>query len=294
MNNTFPIPVTWCPLYFENGYSETYKIEVSARNGLPPLAQFRIIRKIIKEVRKTALLPSFWISIESPGLWYLQELRRFFNDTWESVAILPAGKEPRCEDFKSKAYTYNALAFPPKFLTGRIPLLHSLKPAQLRILQALTRTHVAAVIELSSLSCYSQAQTHRLVRKLAQKDLIRPKKNGKYDAWEITMKGIREVYRSWKVLPGFSTAAACCEQKFAGWRHRRVSRLWARTLKTSWGKNVQIWESWSEVNLLGIYPDSIAWGTYNGYEVLFWLEVEAGKLSHVEIHRTYQYRLYQA
>jgi hypothetical protein len=294
LRKDFPIPVTWCPVYHEDGYAETYRIDVSAKIGLPPLAQFKIIRRIIQGVRKHALLPHFWISVDSPGQWYLKELKRFFYDTWECVAILPTGAKPRREDFHSQIYTYNALAFPPRFLMGQTPLRYSLKPGELRILQSLARTRVAAAIELSSLSGYSPEHTRHLARHLTRKDLIKRKKNGKYDAWEITRKGVQEVYRSWKTMPDFSTKAVCSEQKFTGWRHRRVSRLWARTLKTSWGTNVQIWESWSEVNLGGIYPDSIAWGTYDGHEVLFWLEVETGKHSHDQIQMKYKYRFNRA
>jgi predicted transcriptional regulator len=291
MSKDHPIPVTWYPLRFEDGYAETYRIDVSSRSGLPPLAQFKIIRRIIHEVRKHALLPHFWISVDSPGQWYLKELKRFFYDTWNCcVAILPVGKEPRREDFQIQVHTYNAVAFPPKFLIGQTPLRYSHKYAELRILQSLARTRLASAIELCSLSGYSLQHTRYLARQLAQKDLIRRKKNGKYDAWEITRKGIQDVYRSWKTMPGFPTKAVCSEQKSAGWRHCRVSRLWARTLETSWGTSVQIWESWSEVNLGGIYPDSIAWGTYNGHEVLFWLEVETGGHSRAQIQMKYKYR----
>jgi hypothetical protein len=43
-----------------------------------------------------------------------------------------------------------------------------------------------------------------------------------------------------------------------------------------------------------MYPDSIAWGIYNGHEVLFWLEVEAGHHSHDQIQMKYKYRFNQA
>ena len=294
MRKSIQIPVTWSPLFTGDGYIEAYKINISAKVGLPPLAQFKILCRIIREVTKYALFPHFWISVDAPGQWYLNELKRFFYNTWNYVAILQSGKKPRQEDFQSQVYKYNALAFPPTFLMGDPPTRLSITPGEFRVLQSLARARVAAAIELCSLSGFSWRYTRRLTQQLSQKDLVRRKKNGKYDAWEITRKGIKEVYRSWKTMHNFNTKLVCSEQKFAGWRHRRVSRLWAMTLRTSWGSSVQIWESWSEVNLGGIYPDSIAWGTYNGKEVLFWLEVETGKHSSGRIQMKYKYRFNKA
>jgi hypothetical protein len=292
------IPVTWSPLFCGNGYIEAYKINVSANVGLPPFAQFKILCRIIREVDKYTPFPHYWISVDAPGHWYLNELKRFFYHTSNIVAVLQSGKKPREEDFQSRVYSrYETLAYPPTFLTGDLPMRLSIPPGEFRVLQSLARVRLAAAIELSSLSGFTWRNTRSIAQKLSQKGLIRRKKNGKYEAWEITRRGIREVYRSWKTMYNFNTKRVCCEQKFAGWRHRRVSRLWARTLRTSWGSRVQIWESWSEVNLGGIYPvggiypDSVAWGNYNGKEVLFWLEVETGKHSHGQIQRKYQYRL---
>lgn len=288
------IPVTWSPFFTGNGYLAVYKIDVSARVGLPPFAQFKILRRLIREVEKYALSPRFWISVDTPGPWFLNELKRLFSDTWCYVTILESGRKPRKEDFQNGEHGFNALAFPPPFRTGDRPGRFSMTPREFRVLQSLARARLAAAIELSSLSGITNSYTRALTQQLCQKNLIRRKKNGKYDAWEITRNGIQEVYRSWKTIQGFNTKSIVGEQNRAGWRHRRVSRLWAMTLKTSWGSSVRIWESWAEVNLGGAYPDSIAWGTYDGKEVLFWLEVESGKRSHDRMQKKYQWKFNKA
>ena len=53
--------------------------------------------------------------------------------------------------------------------------------------------------------------------------------------------------------------------------------MWPLWLRKSWGSYIELWECWTETYLKpGGYPDALAWGKYNGEEMLFWLEVDTG------------------
>jgi hypothetical protein len=64
-------------------------------------------------------------------------------------------------------------------------------------------------------------------------------------------------------------------------RHRRTARLWPEWLRQALPQ-AEIWTGWTEVNCAGRFPDALAWGSYQGYETLFWLEVERGGASRVQ------------
>ena len=61
--------------------------------------------------------------------------------------------------------------------------------------------------------------------------------------------------------------------------------MWPAWLRSAWPDRATIWAGWSEVFLGGSRPDSLAWGLLDGRETIFWLEVESGNRSKVEIAR---------
>jgi hypothetical protein len=67
--------------------------------------------------------------------------------------------------------------------------------------------------------------------------------------------------------------------------------MWPEWLKKSYGVSMELWDCWTEIYLKpGGYPDALAWGRYNGEEMLFWLEVDTGHMGYITMIRKYQHR----
>jgi hypothetical protein len=47
----------------------------------------------------------------------------------------------------------------------------------------------------------------------------------------------------------------------------------------------EIWAGWSEVACGRSRPDALCWGQLDGYETLFWLEVESGNRARARLQR---------
>jgi hypothetical protein len=76
-------------------------------------------------------------------------------------------------------------------------------------------------------------------------------------------------------------------------RHRRTARLWLAWLRRAWPW-AKVWAGWSEVACGRVRPDALCWGRLGDQETLFWLEVEGGNLSRVEMKRRTLRRVNQA
>ena len=71
-----------------------------------------------------------------------------------------------------------------------------------------------------------------------------------------------------------------CHVRKASERHKHTARLWQAWIERAWPAHAVIWAGWSEVGLPGRRnPDGLSWGTLDGQDTLFWLEVESGHTS---------------
>ena len=78
-------------------------------------------------------------------------------------------------------------------------------------------------------------------------------------------------------------------------KHRRIARQWLAWVSRAWS-HAEIWTGWSEVYIkrLTATPDALAWGRLDGWETLFWLEVESGHCSREVLQTKLSRRLCQA
>jgi hypothetical protein len=107
--------------------------------------------------------------------------------------------------------------------------------------------------------------------------LAKKQESDRIPEWRLMRHGISKSLRSWGVakgvrFPGYK------ERKLNVSRHRRVTRIWLEGCKKTWSQ-VEIWTGWSEVTFNNFWPDALAWGKLDGFETLFWLEVESGHRS---------------
>jgi hypothetical protein len=289
---TKPLPLIWQPIQHDAHWLDIFQYPISAQDGFPPTAQLEVVREIAKRLEKIRPRAAIWVSVSSPGCWYLNELRRL-RYTYPPIAIMPAGKKPVVNDFSSIPFHQKAL-FPPDFPLVRFNAEEFTRKAhtELTVLRVAARLGKASAKEIAAQSGISRAYASRMLVGLEQNALVERALVGKYAGWKITRQGIVMAHRSWNIPAGISFAAFRREQRYAGYRHRRVARLWPAWLKAAF--RVKIWSAWSEPSLRPGYPDSLAWGFWLGQEMLFWLEVDTGKKNQHELRHIYTRRWKQA
>lgn len=291
------LSIKWDPLVLTDRPDvqiDVFKHSLSALDGLPPYPQARIIDLISNRLKKARTHPCLWVSVESPGSWFLEELKRLVKYRIPTL-ILPAGEVPRSTmEFEPHAVPHYDEQ-PEYPFTNRHYNSDSfgLKAGQMRVLRILARCRTAHTREITSLSGFSETYVRGLLKGLQGHKLVKWNKIGKYYGWEIGREGLRVAQRSWNIPKSVHFARYRHEFRYAGEKHRRVARMWRSWLEKAYRK-VEIWECWTEVPVHYGIPDALAWGTHHGCEMLFWLEVDTGHNSRKVMERNYGRRLYDA
>lgn len=173
------------------------------------------------------------------------------------------------------------------------PIQYGIKKSALRVLQILARLKTAYRPEVASLAGFSESHVRYLLKQLQAENLIEYRQIGKYEGWAIRTKGLRLAHRSWHIPKGVHFSKHRGEFRYAGERHRRVSRRWQAWLEAAY-PSIKIWESWTEVPMQYGIPDALAWGHTGRHELLFWLEVDSGHSSRKVMKRNCFRRLQNA
>ena len=283
------LPLTWQPIKHDRYMLDVFQYPISSQDGLPPTAQLEVIREIARRLVKMRRNAGLWVSVSAPGSWYLNELRRLRGYSFPAIAIMPAGKKPTLNDFSDIPFHAESLS-PPKIPLERFEVdqLSQKARTELTVLRTVARLGQASAKEIAAQSGISRAYASRMLVVLEMKALVERVQVGKYAGWAVTRQGIIMAHRSWNIPPGVSFASFRREQRYAGYRHRRIARLWPAWLRTA--HRTKIWAAWSEPSLRPGYPDSLAWGLWLGRETLFWLEVDAGKKNRHELRHLYTRR----
>jgi hypothetical protein len=113
--------------------------------------------------------------------------------------------------------------------------------------------------------------------------------------WQITKKGISIALRSWGLPPNYYFPERKEFRTPPDGKHRRIARQWPAWVSRAWS-HAEVWTGWSEVYIkrLAATPDALAWGRLDGWETLFWLEVESGHCSREVLQTKLSRRLGQA
>lgn len=296
----------WVSLELPGGWSDTFIFRATLTDGLPPADYARIIRSLISPVLKLRKSASLWVqcvksrtghnrkAVESfgEGRWFAQEMRQALWGLPAPVAVTSDAVQPQIWDFSFFPWVdHESLPRPPSaepYLKGK-----SLSLSELGCLQVLARADCAYTAEVASLANISLTTARNALRSLEERGHVQQMKAGKYPFWKIRRSGLSVALRSWGLPPG----CAFSDRKERGWpackerersprkkrrssagRHRRTARLWPAWLRQAWPQ-AQIWTGWSEVPCGRRRPDALCWGRLDGYEALFWLEVEGGNSS---------------
>lgn len=291
------LALEWTPSYPTNRQDVVLDIfwhHISYKDGLPPYAQARIIDLIVNQLIKARPHPALWVSVETPGNWFYSELKRLVKFKIP-MTIQPAWKPVVLErHFSSPIQPTHIQEGDAPFLAPCFdPKEYGIKRPALRILQILARLKTAHRPEIASLAGFSESHVRNLLKQLQEKGLIERRQIGKYEGYAIRTKGLRIVHRLWHIPKGVHFTKYRGEFRYAGERHRRKARMWRAWLEKAY-PDIEIWESWTEVPIQRGIPDALAWGTHQGKEMLFWLEVDSGKSSGKTMQRIYSGRIAQA
>ena len=299
----------WHSLPLNGGWSDTFVYRLSSNNGLPPVDYANAVRRVVPPLLKLRHSASLWIAVESPpgGTWYTEQVRRTLHGISAPVAVTNGICDPpQLNDFSFYPWTERIQSPPPPQAENPVP--EDILANELRCLQVLARLEQAYTIEVASLVGCSRPTARKALKALRERDLLDyfPESGRvRYPYWEIRRRGVSLALRSWGISAGVSFPRRK-ERRYGGkkrdhdkkvlyvgGRHRNTSRLWPAWLRAAWPDRGTIWAGWSEVFLGGVLspskggsrPDALTWGLLDGRETIFWLEVESGNRSKVEIAR---------
>jgi len=276
----------WVSLEYEDGFTDTFIFHVDSMNGLPPFGYRPLLQRLVAELNKKRRGASLWIRIDSPGDWYLMEIKLAMRRGLSIPYSVTRAEE--VPDFRSFSFCPTLYPLPQKRPPAIENGLAGITQEQIKCLQVLVRTRKGTVDEIASLTGLSEKITGNTVEELqdnnqavfklgekTQKDKSKPKEMDPYPMWHPTRPGMSIALRSW----GASRQLAFSGIKemnshLIGTAHRTTSRRWPAWLRSAY-PHAEIWSGWSETKMPGIsvYPDALAWGKIQGYETLFWLEV---------------------
>ena len=297
------VPVIWEPTRYLSGWLDTFRYPVNSCDGLPPSARAEAILGVMKQLKKYRRYPSLWVTVDSPGKWYITELRfALLVGGRQPIAVTAAGKEPSYSRFSGSPGIYSVKPSVPEFPMSVFDefSMPQKEKAKLQILRALARMSIAGTKEIASTAGYSHTYMRKLLPELVREGYVRYHENGvkekriKVPVWEIRRPGIQYAQQSWNIPDNLRFKGIRVEQKYAGQKHRKMARMWWAWLKEAYGSDYEIWQTWTEPSIANTHPDALAWGSYQGVETLAWLEVESGKKSGARIVKDIVDRYIQA
>ena len=291
------LPLEWTPIYpmdRKDVVFDIFKHSLSYKDGLPPYAQARIIDLLVNRLIKSRRYPALWISVEGPGDWFRYEIKRLIK--YRIPMTVQSARKTSVHErefYQSIRPTYLREGDVPILAPRFEPVEYGIRESALRVLQVLARLKTAYRPEIASLTGFSESHARNLLKQLQAENLIERKKIGKYEGWAIRTKGLSLAHRSWNIPKGVHFTKYRGEFRYAGERHRRVSRRWRAWLEAAYPR-IEIWEGWTEVPLFDGIPDALAWARKGEREILFWLEVDSGHSSEKVMMRNYSRRFQNA
>jgi hypothetical protein len=302
------------------GWTDTFIFSMQHDAGLPPDDYAQLLRKLTWQLNKLRHGASIWVQVDGPGMWYAKEVRRVLRGVNLPIAVTLSGvSQPELESFNLIPYTIKVPSGPPPLAEGWY--LGDLSRKQLDCLRVLARLQKGYTKEIASLLGCGIYKARRMLRVLVEKgyalyitDFVKPARpkqmirfGGKefgcsmpgekkrYPFWQITKKGTSIALRSWGLPPNYYFPERKEFRTPPDRKHRRIARQWLAWVKKAWS-HAEVWTGWSEVYIkrLAATPDALAWGRLDGWETLFWLEVESGHSSREVLRKKLSRRLWQA
>jgi hypothetical protein len=285
-----------------NKWTDTFILPVYHDMALPPWDLAEAVKTVIPVLRKLRRGASVWVPVIAPGSWYFDEVKYVLRDASLPVAVTRGrDRPPGILDFSRPPAIYDAPC------RGGVPVDRSpaanLSEKALHSLLVMARLTAAYTNEVAS-SCMledracrkalwelekqgyveyhkgdTQIDSHlSTVRQTSNKG---KKKDGDiWPYWRIRRPGLSASLRAWGIPAGSVFGYRSEKNRLLDSIHRRRSRQWPKWVSKALS-HANIYAGWSEVGVPGLKanPDALAWGILEGFETLFWLEVESGHSS---------------
>ncbi len=193
----------WESLALPGGWSDTFILQISPGDGLPPGDYACAIRSLASPVLRLRKSASLWVQVEGEGRWFVQVLREGLRGIKMPVAVTNAYDRPQLWDFSFSPWTSRHPSPGPPMA---VPYLEeeSLSQRELRCLQVLARADCAFTAEVASLAGLSLVAARISLRELAERKLVDQLKGKEYPHWKICRSGLSMTLRSWGLPPGQS------------------------------------------------------------------------------------------
>ncbi len=252
--------------------------------GYPPAEVADTIRDAFKPIAKTWPYINLWVPVvhERPEMkWFRAEIRRGLWGLGRAYAVT-RGAHISLSSFSMPPSTVYAPTPPRRAATRYRPV------DRMDALFAMARMRLARQDELAAVLGEEELDIPHLFGEgfLAEKRVQRAENRGRgkgvlqEDVYvEIRRKGLILVREQWGLTPGHLPPRELTRN--SGRVHLHISRMAPRIVRMNWGDRVEIYGGWSEPKLSYtlVRPDALVWGTWDGAETLFWLEVESGHRS---------------
>jgi hypothetical protein len=294
---------------FPHKWTDTFIFPVRHDQALPPWNYAEVVKTVIRALRRSRRSPSLWVPVMAPGKWYFEEVKFALRNASIPVAVTNGRTVPQILDFSNFPGMYGAPCSGGE--PTEVPLISDLKKHALRTLLAMARFTTAYNNEIACNLMISEDTSRTALKTLAELGYVEyhpndgnidahlpsytggstdrrrksKKWNGEYwPYWKIRRPGISAALRAWGVPAGIEFNYRRERTHLLNSRHRRRSRQWPKWISMGL-PYAEIYAGWSEVSIfgLGTRPDALAWGSINGAETLFWLEVETSNFSRTRL-----------
>jgi hypothetical protein len=282
-------------------WTDTFIFPVHYNRALPPWDYVDVVNTVVPTLIKMRRGASLWIPVTSPGRWFFEEVKYALRNAPVAVAVTKGYSQPTILDF-SKPPGIFEVPCPGGVHVDEDSIL-DLSEREVHSLLTMARFSVAYTNEVAS-SCLMEDRACRTaLRALETREFIeyhehdtnidshlssvrqKASKGEKRDKdiwpyWRIRRPGISAALRIWGVPSGSVFINRSERNRLLDSIHRRRSRQWPKWVSTAYPHG-EIYTGWNELGIPGLKanPDALAWGTLQGTETLFWLEVESGHSS---------------
>lgn len=296
----------WITLPFEGSWTDTFIFRIDARACLPPFEYAPLLERMAAQTLIKRPCASIWVQVDSPGEWYVAEVKRSLAGLKLPYGVTRVGDELNYLDFSVPPELLHSPSQHPPIVEEKLP---SISQEEVRCLQALGRMRKGNELDIASLAGLSVDITQNILTSLEKKKLVvhktspkvkrdksKPAQMDLFPLWHTKSRGLSLALRSWGVPKGTEFSARTEENlQQIGTEHRHIARAWPAWLRSAWSQ-AEIWTGWSEVQLpdTSVIPDGLAWGRIQEYETLFWLEVGDEHKSRKQIREITAKRLQQA
>jgi hypothetical protein len=282
-------------------WTDTFVFPIRHDQALSPWDYAGVVKTVIRILSRSSARPSLWVPVLSPGTWFFNEVKHALRKASIPVAVTQGYTLPQVLDFSKPPGIYDAPCLRKESAEDQTTA--NLPENALRSLLVMSRFTAAYTSEVACNLMLRMRVTRNALQQLANLDLIEYHPNdgdinkhllssrenpgvkarkgimwtGKYwPYWRIRRAGISAALRAWGVPVGESFPDRLEKYRLPNSPHRSRARQWPKWVSRAL-PHAEIYAGWNEVSIPGLKscPDGLAWGTIDGVETLFWLEVES-------------------